>query len=97
MVVEKLGPPSIERYKHNGYVIDVEENLDPDGGLLWDFWICAAEYGIKLHAVGIPGRQPYMTPPRIQTREEVLDMFFRNVDAYIKDYDREIADIEALL
>lgn len=87
----------ISRYEYNGYTIDVEEKGEPGGGLLWEFWICADQYGIKLHAVGIPSSQPYMTPPRIQSREEVLDMFFRNVDDYIRDYDRQIEEIEARL
>ena len=94
--MKKLDSPAIERYEYNGYIIDVEESNEPDGGLLWDFWICAERCGIKLHAVGMPSSQPYMTPPRIQSKEEVMDMFFCAVEDYIEDYDRQLQDIEDL-
>ena len=94
--MKKLDSPAIERYEYNGYIIDVEERAEPDGGLLWDFWICAEQCGIKLHAVGILSSQPHMTPPRIYSKEEALDMFFCIVDDHIEYYDSQIRDIEDL-
>ena len=92
--MRRLESRMIDRYEYGDYILEVEEYEDSTYGLMWDFWLCTKNGGLKELMFGWPADQTQAKDPHVFTKEEALDLAFWNIEDYIESYEEDIETLD---